>query len=397
MRDRCRCGEAECNRRSGTIPIDEGYLYYRGDNTHWHGLMWPPNRTALINLTGICWYWREIIINTPNFWTRIDSLTALSDIVELWIKRSKTLPLDVTTLTTTVSRIHLDQLTFIMENISRIENLQLLNPGCFRCIPQNTHVPLLRSLNITLILRDDPLGPIDLALNAPLLDAIKLEGITIRPSSYALFNNVRRLMLTQQRLSRTVESLTVEEVLQLLTHCQHSLVELEVTTSDFHQPQVFARNTPAASLELPQLRRLAWNTPSISPNLLRFIATPVLQTLHVVFKTIERDQNLSHFIPESLVQLSKSSPVLLHAYHPFTSTFGINLYADSAQENKLFAFSLRNESAGGPLGVRNFEAFFEMFFEAFLKAHKLLSLVDRHFSRPSAKCLSIDTRNERKG
>lgn len=198
--------------------------------------MWPPNRTALINLTGICWYWREIIINTPNFWTRIDSLTALSDIVELWIKRSKTLPLDATTLTTTASRIHLDQLTFIMENISRIENLQLLNPGCFRCIPQNTHVPLLRSLNITLFLRDDPLGPIDLALNAPLLDAINLEGITIRPSSYALFNNVRRLMLTQQRLSRTVESLTVEEVLQLLTHCQHSLVELEVTTTDFHQP-----------------------------------------------------------------------------------------------------------------------------------------------------------------
>lgn len=141
-----------------------------------------------------------------------------------------------------------------------------------------------------------------------------------------------------------------------------------------HQPQVFARNTPAAPLELPQLRRLAWNTPSISPNLLRFIATPMLQTLHVVFKTFERDQNLSHFIPESLVQLSKSSPVLLHAYHPFTSTFGINLYADSAHENKLFAFSLRNVYAGGPLGARNFEAFFEMFFEAFLKAHKLLSL-----------------------
>lgn len=181
--------------------------------------MWPPNRTALINLTGICWYWREIIINTPNFWTRIDSLTALSDIVESWIKRSKTLPLDATTLTTTLSRIHLDQLTFIMKNISRIENLQLFNPGCFRCIPQYTHVPLLRSLNIALILRDDPLGPIDLALNAPLLDAINLEGITILPSSYALFNNVRRLMLTQQRLSRTVESLTVEEVLQLLTHC----------------------------------------------------------------------------------------------------------------------------------------------------------------------------------
>lgn len=370
MRDRCRCGEAECSRSSGTIPIDEGYLY--DDNQH--GLVWPPNRITLIKLTGICWHWREILINTSNFWTRIDPHISLSpNLLELWTIRSKGSRLDVFVFPNT----DFGHDSFIMKNINRIENLQLLNHGDFSFVPPNTHAPILRSLSINLFYKDNTLGPIDLALNVPLLDNVCLNNITLRPSSYALFNNVRRLALTQTS-SRPFEEMTIETVLQILTHCQLTLDELEVRTTGPHDPRLFSGKTPNSILVLLRLRRLVWKTRSISPSLLSLIAAPALQTLHIVMEQTNVVEDFSQLIPVSIVQLSEWSPMLLHAYRAyrnFTPSFGINLYADPSGDNKLFAFSFTANWVGGLFGYDDrFQAFFKIFFETFIKAHNLSTL-----------------------
>lgn len=263
-----------------------------------------------------------------------------------------------------------------MKNINRIENLQLLNHGDFSFVPPNTHAPLLRTLSINLFYKDNTHGPIDLALNAPLLDNVCLNNITLRPTSYALFNNVRRLTLTQTS-SRPFEAMPIETVLQILTRYHLTLEEFEVRTTDPHDSRMISGRTSNDILVLPRLRRLVWKAPSISPNLLSFITAPELQTLHIVMEKSNAMEDFSLFIPVSTVQLSERSPMLLHAYRAyrnFTSLFGFNFYADPVEDNKLFAFVMRDGRGMHQVGNEEFQVFFKMFVETFLKAHSLLPL-----------------------
>lgn len=169
---------------------------------------------------------------------------------------------------------------------------------------RQTPTPPFLGVSLSTYYKDNTLGSIDLALNVPLLDNVCLNNITLRPSSYALFNNVRRLALTQTS-SRPFEEMTIETVLQILTHCQLTLDEFEVRTTGPHDPRVFSGKTPNGILVLLRLRRLVWKTRSISPSLLSLIAAPALQTLHIIMEQTNVVEDFSQLIPVSIVQLSE--------------------------------------------------------------------------------------------
>ncbi|KAF8874024.1 hypothetical protein BD779DRAFT_1678915 [Infundibulicybe gibba] len=52
----------------------------------------PTHPEPPLNLMWICSQWRAIVLDTPQLWTKISSSTPM---VDLWVNRSKELPLDL--------------------------------------------------------------------------------------------------------------------------------------------------------------------------------------------------------------------------------------------------------------------------------------------------------------
>lgn len=125
---------------------------------------------------------------------------------------------------------------------------------------------------------------------------------------------------------------SLNRILQILSHCQGTIEELEIdTTADEFPPIV-----PSDSiLALPRLRRLVWSARDLHPSLLEFIAAPIIQTLHVnIFFT----EGSLLTVPQSFTRLSERIPTAVDVYHnDVRGAVGMNFYSNSAREDKIFA------------------------------------------------------------
>ena len=367
----CKCNDPIC-RGDLSIPLSEAYLY-RG-----YHVLYSYSFTILYRLMSVCSLWHTTIVESPVFWTFIGLPLMKPDLVTLFLERARDAPLEVSV------SIHAETNTetileyirrFLICNMHRVGTLavQANNRDPISVIP-NIPAPLLRTLLILMGNEVTRLATanLDFALLAPSLENITLCRC-IMPIPTNSFRNLRRLIHNPLRISS--DGWSVHDALRVLSHCRHTLEELELLTTRKVDSKAY---WGLSILNLPKLKRLIWYTTIDYPNLLLFISAPQIRTLQILdIDGLMADG--STIVPTSFTELSSRKPSVLEMYQLALGTaFGINLYADRDRNEKLFAscFKLKRH-------------FLELthFLEAFLRKHGLLSVKHVRYSADSPEVL----------
>ncbi|KAF8869874.1 hypothetical protein BD779DRAFT_1681628 [Infundibulicybe gibba] len=152
---------------------------------------WPrfTSPTSPLNLTWICSRWRRIVLDTPQFWTRISNSTPM---VDLWLTRSREslldLNLDLSSGSTNPT------LNALIPQAHRWEQVHLT----LRLDPNPTlshvkgHLHSLKRLKVSCL---NTVGTLDFFEEAPQLTEIQLDRVTYPPSIRLPWKQLRNCTL----------------------------------------------------------------------------------------------------------------------------------------------------------------------------------------------------------
>ncbi|KAF8883548.1 hypothetical protein BD779DRAFT_1801949 [Infundibulicybe gibba] len=134
---------------------------------------WPelPSPVSHLNLMWICSRWRTIVLETPQFWTKISNSTPM---VDLWVKQSKASPLDLRfDLTSSDANLALDALVPQAHRWERV-HFTLQSDSNSVLSPVRGRLRSLKKLRISCL---NTTGTIDFCEEAPQLTEIQLERV----------------------------------------------------------------------------------------------------------------------------------------------------------------------------------------------------------------------------
>ncbi|KAF9647936.1 hypothetical protein BDM02DRAFT_2475488 [Thelephora ganbajun] len=263
---------------------------------YWNGCDMDKN---LIALTHVCHGWREVLIGRSSLWTRLNSTNA--DKTRVYIKRSKSLPLEIALYRRRDSSYLKDVLPLVMPHISRATSINIV--GDKHILQTFTEyascpVPLLRELiidvgyNQSLVLSSTLFNG-----NLPSLCTLSLTGVIPHLSWKSLSK------LTTFELYHVVENeISVTRLLDFFVNAPFLCdIKLGSIPDSSDAP-------PGRVVSLPRVKSLNVFAGSTNSSiLLSHLSLPPGALLHLEFDFGGEESPLPKFLPEAIENLQNIS------------------------------------------------------------------------------------------
>lgn len=313
-----------------------------------------------MRLTQVCTYWRKVAISAPSLWNRIHLPSRDAQLLDLHIRRSQNIGLDISIHYSADEALNLQFDAFLSEYIHRARSLYLrLDHTRTLVLPSGLSNSLI---NLRVDARwtryDRSPAPLDLRIlttQMPNVRQISLYSVKAGWIIPSILASLTHLVITELPVSHYVD---LPDLLDILSQSPN-LIELRtgVTASSTY---VFTRT--GERIFFAKLCRLHLHICTHNPSqyLLLHLKAPVLREL-IMGSSVGHLPLISEVLPTTLIDLNVFDAQSAKVTHQNRYLKSFRLYSDTSFESEVFTYTHYVDALGDP-------------FHEIVRVHRLTSI-----------------------